>query len=257
MSHKTIDHDLLFAFDVQGYVHLRGTLTPDEVAEYTHWMDEAQDTNIQELNADSPDALQHHINRPVSRIIDADPRFAHFLDHAAIEPFLCEFLGSDYRHIDNDLYFTYPGFEGGAWHRGVRAHPTGHIFDKQWICPMVKVFYCLTDVGPGQGEFTVVPGSHRAQRDIDWQGRVDLPAQHIFDDVKAGDVIIFNEALIHNGRPNPSSKTRKTIIMNFGRRDAGVWEGYAPKAETLAAVTPRQHEILSNGDKVWSEPHLL
>ena len=254
MNYKAINNDLIFAFDVQGYLHLRGVLTLAEVAEYSRWIEEAQDTSIQELNADSPDALLHQLNRPVSRIIDADARFAHFLDHPVVEPFLCEFLGADYRHIDNDLYFTYPGFAGGDWHRGVRAHPTGHVVDNQWICPMVKVFYCLTDVGPGQGEFTVVPGSHRAQFDIDWNGRIDLPAQHIFDDVKAGDVIIFNEALIHNGRPNPSPKTRKTIIMNLGRRDSGVWEGYAPKPETLEVVSPRQREILSNGAKVWAEP---
>jgi hypothetical protein len=41
--------------------------------------------------------------------------------------------------------------------------------------------------------------------------------------------------------------------MNFGRRDAGVWEGYAPRPQTLAAATPRQREILSNGDRVWRE----
>ncbi|HEY0072770.1 MAG TPA: phytanoyl-CoA dioxygenase family protein [Abditibacteriaceae bacterium] len=251
------NNDLNFAFDVQGFLHLRGVLTADEIAEYTRWMDEMQDTDVKSLNADSPDALQHHINRPVSRVIDADPRFARFLNHPVVEPLLIEFLGLDYRHIDNDLYFTYPGFAGGQWHRGVRAHPTGHIVGNQWICPMVKVFYCMTDVGKGEGEFTVVPGSHRAHFDIDWRGRIDLPAQHIFDDVKAGDVILFNEALIHNGRPNCSQKTRKTIIMNFGRSDAGVWEGYAPKPKTLAAVTRHQREILSNVDKVWSEPQLL
>src|SRR5688500_7697121 len=127
MNHKAIDKDLIFAFDVQGFLHLRSALTPDEVKEYTSWMEEVQNTNIQELNADSPDALQYHINRPVSRVIDADPRFAHFLDHPIVEPLLCQFLGGGYRHIDNDLYFTYPGFSGGEWHRGVRAHPTGHV----------------------------------------------------------------------------------------------------------------------------------
>src|SRR5205085_8188082 len=108
-----------------------------------------------------------------------------------------------------------------------------------------KVFYCMTDVGPNEGEFEVVPGSHRAQFEIDFKGRLDLPAQHVFDDVHAGDIIIFNEAVIHNGRPNPSAKTRKTIIMNFGREDAGPWPGYTPKAETFDAVTPRQRAILS------------
>ena len=52
------------------------------------------------------------------------------------------------------------------------------------------------------------------------EGRIDLPGQKVFDDVAAGDVIIFNEGLLHTGRPNPSGKTRKTVIVNFGRQDA-------------------------------------
>jgi ectoine hydroxylase-related dioxygenase (phytanoyl-CoA dioxygenase family) len=190
-------------------------------------------------------------------MFDADVRFARLLDHPVIAPYLAEFLGADYRHIDNDLYYTYPGFAGGHWHRGARAHPTGHVVDGKFICPMVKVFYCMTDVGPDEGEFVVIPGSHKAQFKLDYEGRIDLPAQHIFNDVKAGDSIIFNEGLIHNGRPNRSQKTRKTLIVNFGRADAGVWRGYRPKAETLAAITPNQRRILTNENKeFWKEPNL-
>ncbi|MDP9380373.1 MAG: phytanoyl-CoA dioxygenase family protein [Chloroflexota bacterium] len=252
----SISEDLKFAFDVQGYVLLRGALSPTEVEEYKGWVEQAQQTDVSALNADDPGRLEHQLNRPVSRMFDADPRFARFLDHPAVEPLLAEFLGTDYRHIDNDLYFTYPGYKGGGWHRGVQAHPTGHVIEGRFICPMVKVFYCLTDVGPGEGEFVVVPGSHKARFEVDTH-RLDLPAQRVFDDIRAGDIIVFNEALLHNGRPNRSSKTRQTIIVNFGRNDAGVWPGYAPRRETLAAVTPRQREILSNAEAVWREPELV
>jgi hypothetical protein len=242
-----------FEFDVRGYLHLRQALPPAEVELYRQWMADAEKTDVKALNADDPERMKHHLNRPVSRILDADPRFACFLDHPSARPLLVEFLGEDYRHIDNDLYYTYPGYAGGSWHRGVRLHPTGYVVDGRFVCPMVKVFFCMTDVGPGEGEFVVIPGSHRAAFEIDTKNRVDLPAQHIFDDVHAGDVIIFNEGLLHNGRPNRSQKTRKTMIVNFGRREAGVWIGYAPRPETLRAATPQQRSILSNGDRVWRE----
>ena len=251
-----VSEDLNFTFDVQGYLHLRGALSAPEVAEQRALMEQAQDTNIATLNADNPAATKDQLNRPLSRFIDADPHFARLLDHPAVEPLMREFLGQDYRHIDNDLFYTYPDFAGGHWHRGVRAHPTGHVVDGQFICPMVKIFYCLTDVGPGEGEFVVVPGSHKAQFEIDIT-RVDLPGQHCFDDVAAGDVIIFNEALLHNGRPNPSTKTRQTLIINCGRADAGVWPGYAPLPATLEALTWRQRAIMGNGNVVWSEPNLV
>jgi len=250
-----VSQDQKFAFDVQGYLHLRSVLTAAELAEYGEWVRQAQEVDVQTLNADNPDNLPHQLNRPLSRMLDADPRFARFLDHPAVEPLLGEFLGADYRHIDNDLYFTYPGYAGGKWHRGVAAHSSGHVVDGRFICPMVKVFYCLTDVGPGEGEFVVVPGSHKAQFTVDDQ-RIDLPAQHIFDDVAAGDIVVFNEALLHNGRPNRSPKTRQTIICNFGRRDAGVWPGYKPRSETLERVSERQRAILTNPAPLWSEPQL-
>lgn len=254
----SIHPDQRFAFDVQGYLHLPEALTAAEVATMTAWMDETvQATNVEALNADFPEGMKQQLNRPVSRMVDADPRFADLLDHPAVAPYLLEFLGPDYKHIDNDLYYTYPGYQGGNWHRGVRAHPTGHVVDGKFICPMVKVFYCMSAVGPGEGEFVVIPGSHKALFKLDWGERVDLPAQHIFDNVKAGDVILFNEGLIHNGRPNPSSKTRKTLIVNFGRAEAGVWRGYRPKPETLAAITPNQQAILSNQSaEFWKEPML-
>ena len=252
-----ISQDERFAFDVAGYLHLRGALTPHEVATLSGWVSEAEKTVVADLNADYPDGMKQQLNRPVSRIFDADPRFACLLDHPVVVPYLTEFLGPDYRHIDNDLYYTYPGYAGGHWHRGVSAHPTGHVVGGKFICPMVKVFYCLSDVGRAAGEFVVIPGSHKASFKVDYEGRVDLPAQRLFDDVKAGDIILFNEALLHNGRPNPSQKTRKTLIVNFGREDAGVWKGYRPKSTTLAASTPAQRAILSNANPAfWKEPQL-
>lgn len=247
--------DELFLFDLQGFLHLRGALSADEVAQYRGWVDDIKDIDVRALNAAQPEWLKDQLNRPVSRAIDADPRFAHFLDHPVVAPYLVTFLGDDYRHIDNEVYFTYPDYAGGSWHRGVQAHPTGHLVDGRFLCPMVKVFYCLSDVGRGQGEFVVVPASHKANLKVDTK-RIDLPGQHVFDDVTAGDVIIFNEALLHNGRPNPSQKTRQTIIINFGREDAGPWPGYAPLERTLEQVSPRQRAILTNQHTVWHEPTL-
>lgn len=247
------EHSATFARD--GYLHLRGGLSTSELSSYLAWTQEIEGTDIATINADSSENIRHQLNRPISRVIDADPRFGCFLDHPAVEPYLTTFLGQDYRHIDNDLYYTYPGYAGGGWHRGVLPHPRGHFCEGGFVCPMVKVFYCLSDVGSDQGAFVVIPGSHQHDEGLSLD-RIDLPGQHIFDDVIAGDVIIFNEALLHNGRPNPSTKTRKTILVNFGRADAGVWPGYQPLEATLKKVTSHQRAILTNAVPLWTQPEL-
>lgn len=257
MSAPAITSEHRFLFDTTGYLHLQQALPAADLHCCQAWAAEALTVDLDQLHADCVADRKHHLNRPVSRILDADPRFGLLLDHPAVQPFLAEFLGADYRHIDNDLLHTAPGYPGGGWHRGVSAHPTGHVVDGRFICPMVKVFYCLTDVKPGGGEFVVVPGSHKSSFEFKVEGAGDFPGQHVFDNITAGDIILFNEALIHNGRPNRSQATRKTMIINFGRESAGTWRGYRPKAATLEAVSPAQRAILSNGEKIWAQPNLM
>ncbi|HYE07301.1 MAG TPA: phytanoyl-CoA dioxygenase family protein [Planctomycetota bacterium] len=252
---RAVSADERFLFDLRGYLHLRGALSPGEVADALAWSEEAMRVDLAAFNADRIELMKHHLGRPVSRILDVEPRFLRFLDHPVTAPYLATFCGPDYKHIDNDLFHTVPGYAGGGWHRGVPAHDTGYCHAGRFDCPMVKVFWCLTDVGPGQGPFEVVPGSHKSQlRSLDDQGRLDLPGQHVFDDVVAGDAIIFNEALLHNGRPNTTDRTRKTLIINFGHGAAKCWVGYHPLAATLARCTPRQREILSNQPGDWESP---
>jgi hypothetical protein len=49
---------------------------------------------------------------------------------------------------------------------------------------MVKVFYCMTDVGPGEASSSSSPARIARRSKIDMKDRVDLPGQHVFDDVK-------------------------------------------------------------------------
>lgn len=88
--------------------------------------------------------------------IDADVRFAALLDHPAVEHYLVAFLGEDYRHIDNEMYFTYPSYEGGHWHRGVQAHPSGHVVNGQFICPIDNIHNSSSSSATGWAALSVL-----------------------------------------------------------------------------------------------------
>ena len=59
-----ISDDLRFAFDVQGYLHLRGALGPEEISEYQQWMNEVEGADVAALNADNAE-VRALLNRPV------------------------------------------------------------------------------------------------------------------------------------------------------------------------------------------------
>src|SRR3954470_6736187 len=73
-SAMPISSDDRFTFDVKGYLHLRGALSAAKVAEYTRWMSDVDKIDVKAFNHDRLPLLDKHLNRPVSRVIDADPR---------------------------------------------------------------------------------------------------------------------------------------------------------------------------------------
>lgn len=77
---------------------------------------------------------------------------------------------------------------------------------------LVKVIYALNDVNPGDGGFICVPGSHKAN--IEYRPKQD---SHLVvnPSLKAGDMLIFTEALIHGSRPWKSSNLRRVLIYSY------------------------------------------
>src|SRR6267378_4589887 len=77
---------------------------------------------------------------------------------------------------------------------------------------LIKVIYALNDVKPGDGGFICVPGSHKAN--IAYRPPLDshLVVNPTF---KAGDILIFTEALVHGSRQWVSDRTRKVLIYSY------------------------------------------
>ena len=82
---------------------------------------------------------------------------------------------------------------------------------------MVRMVYFVHDVKPGQGEFCVVPATHKSNMRSPYEGRnPDTEPGMIGLPVKAGDAILFTENLRHGGFTNQSKQTRKTLHVGYG-----------------------------------------
>jgi hypothetical protein len=100
-------------------------------------------------------------------------------------------------------------------HGGDRA--SQGAFAYQWVRGrmyngLIKVLYTLTDVNPGDGGFVCVPGSHKANVDFKPAGDSHLV---INPGMRAGDMLVFTEALLHGSRAWKGAEPRIALIYSY------------------------------------------
>jgi ectoine hydroxylase-related dioxygenase (phytanoyl-CoA dioxygenase family) len=77
---------------------------------------------------------------------------------------------------------------------------------------LIVVMYALKDVNEGDGGFVCVPGSHKANHPF--YPNVD---SHLVvnPNPKAGDMLIFTEALVHGTRKWRSENLRRSLLYKY------------------------------------------
>jgi hypothetical protein len=112
----------------------------------------------------------------------------------------------------------------------------------------------LTDIGPGDGGTIVVPGSHKTSfipeevkelyldKQNYTQGR--LPEGSIEVNLKAGDALIFVDAVMHGATARTNPGERRVVIYRYGPIWGRTRHGFEYSEELLARLTPERHKIL-------------
>jgi hypothetical protein len=118
------------------------------------------------------------------------------------------------------VFFASEGTEG------LKLHGPGNNFDgaeyytyKNGImrCGMVSYQFQLADIGPGEGGFCCIPGSHKANYACPASILECEPEEEAILHVpcKAGDLLIFNEATTHGTLPWKAKHQRRTLMYRF------------------------------------------
>jgi ectoine hydroxylase-related dioxygenase (phytanoyl-CoA dioxygenase family) len=105
---------------------------------------------------------------------------------------------------------------------------------------LLKVMYALNDVNPGDGGFICVPGSHK--------GNVFYRPPHdshliVAPQLKAGDALIFTEALVHGSRQWAGEHTRRALIYSYAPGYLA-WKRYETIEPYLALATTDLQRLL-------------
>ncbi|MDA0748289.1 MAG: phytanoyl-CoA dioxygenase family protein, partial [bacterium] len=166
-------------------------------------------------------------NLYISNILEGDPAFLSLMDLPDVLDVIAGVTGGPYRL--NHTYTIYR-WEGGV----TRLHMHGtpiipkcqyHCRNGQMVSTLTKVVFPMLDCAAEDGCFAVIPGAHKSNFSRPWGSHPNENPPLISVPAKAGDAIIFTEALTHGSTVNTSNRPRRTLYYCYSIGYMPDWGG--------------------------------
>lgn len=254
----------IYLFDLRGYLVLENALTSQEVAELNAGIDALPPLQpgewygyIQAHQYGKTDGLNFQ------QIYEAGEPFERLIDHPAWIEKIKYFVGGegtfDYNHgplfIDENFANLRAPGEAIGLHSGGHTGAKRNQFrfhNGRFQCGQVNILLALTDIGPGDGATMVIPGSHKAnfihphfeRHRMAHGASVDGIEGAIEVQLKAGDALLFVDALSHGSARRVNPGLRRIILYRYGPSWGAFRFGYAPSPELLERLTPARRQIV-------------
>lgn len=254
------EHD--FLFDVNGYQVLDEALSAKQLRWLNAWI-EAQPSdlptgtwlgNVEVHTYGGDDGLNYQ------NVVEGGPVFEELIDNPAWIGMVRRYVENDYNKVSiNECFLNIRG-QGGF----IGIHSGGHVpaapmtfrhHTGRWNVGQINVLMALEDIGPGDGATVVVPGSHKAverhpvlsrskQETFTSEAPKDvLGAREVH--LKAGQALMFTDALVHGGSPRTNPGMRRILIYRYSPHSMLPRYNYIPSEELLARLTPERRAILN------------
>ena len=260
-----------YEFDREGFLVIKGMLTPAETASLRAAIDSLQDHALRHLDLpprkQSPWGSSYHRDEEkgyhtagsdqpgqaliIEDFLNADPAFDFLVNHARTMDYVREIVQGKIRINNSEIRIRYTGNASGTHMGGPIDHKYRYGFNAQGIdCMMVRMIYFPHDVTDEEGAFCVVPGTHKSSYVSPYRCAPDDEPGMIGLPVQAGDAILFTENLRHGGFTNRSGKTRKTLHVGYGpawmmsQNMATMDEPQYVLPQTLARYDDAQRQLL-------------
>jgi hypothetical protein len=209
-----------YLFDVQGFLLLKGLLSAAEVTQFNQLLDgydlwsNRGTGRFREVWENGPEYTTvgplHEWDEPFRRLV-ADER---------IIGYLCDLISPTYRYDHGHVLLMRSGASHLRLHGGGTPWDEGQYYtvrDGHIRNGLIAVSYALTDTPPEGGGFVAIPGSHKANFSLpdEYRAFADGGAPVVHVPVRAGDVIIFSEALTHGTAPWTADTERRAMLCRF------------------------------------------
>ena len=201
-----------YLFDLWGYVNIDNVLGTDELSELNVLID------AQNYPAPADDNI--HSQRFGGFLNWENDAFRKLLNHPRVMPFLAEIVGAKFRldHVYGILMKE--GNPGGTLHGGGTPYDPSQYYvfrNGRMYNGLTVVSWALTDMLPEHGGFCCIPGSHKSNYSCPAEFRPvkDNTTCMVPVHQKAGDVVIFTEALTHGTLPWTAAHQRRSILFKY------------------------------------------
>ena len=229
-----------FRFDLQGFIVLPGVLTR---AEYTI-LSELSDTAWPRQPGDGAFRRTEAISRWGSE-------FLNLIDHPRVLPYLVDLIGPRLRADHDYCIFMRSGADGQNIHGGPMRYESDHWYhyhDGVMRNGLMVATWVLNDAEPGDGGFVCIPGSHKTNF-IDAVPREVLTQQYrpdyvIQPQLRAGDVLIFTEALIHGTATWGGSQERRALLYKYSPPHSS-WAKVPYNLQHYPDASPQQQRLMA------------
>ncbi len=238
-----------YLFDLQGFIVLEDVV-PQSVIEACN---EALDGFEEMSPEDYPPPLCLGTEKTeeelyISNILEGSPVFAPLIDIPEVLDVVADVTGGPWR-----LNHTYTIYRWGGGYTGLHMHGTPiipkcqyHCRNGQMVSTLTKAVFPMLDCDVEDGCFAVVPGAHKSNFPRPW-GR--HPAENpVLAPVpaRAGDAIVFTEALTHGSTVNVSDLPRRTLYYCYSIGYMPDWGGQGLHFSTgvTDGLTEAQREII-------------
>ncbi|GAB3400602.1 hypothetical protein GCM10027569_04590 [Flindersiella endophytica] len=237
-----------YLFDLNGFIVVPGVLDADEVARLNEGLDRQGLEGLSDAERE----------RKLEWLPSFGGPFLDLIDHPRILPYLLEFVDERVRLDHAYAIQMVEGTPGLGLHGFPDDRPRNcawyHVRNGCISAGLTVVSFALTDVSAADGGFVCVPGSHKANFPCPF---LDAPAdgqapwlRHA--ELKAGDAVIFTEALTHGSLDWVNHEPRRALFYKYAPGQSA-WLSYQWSSEELAALTPRQRALVGAPGVYYAE----
>lgn len=228
-------------FERDGFLILRGALSPAEVEKYTAVVDRLNHEVRAERGMDELATLE------IRNSIALAPELLDLLDHPNVFPLVAEILGWNIQLTTSHVFVRMPNPDEAGSFKAIGWHTDGSFPTVGGVTPLMyaKIGYFLTDLSePDRGNLRVIPGSQRSATRPELDPRTGEPKGAIQVLTQPGDAVLFENRCFHAVGPNHADLARKNIYLGYCYRWLKAIDFVTQSAALLKKATPIQRQLL-------------